>query len=186
MAIEEHYRTFSRAVTRQQVASALDSLAFERAGSWGGNEGESYEEVWAPADRKSAVNYVEDAVAELPFVCVRQPSDADLLSRLTDLLDLDRPEELLAFAQGDPPADTLVTTLYKIAITFAEYDPRAANLLGGAAARHPDPNVQGAALECIAYRAWPLMKPVVEAIAATSADDRLSSHAKRILDRWPK
>lgn len=184
MAIEEYYRCFAKAPGRQAFAAAMAMAGFSRADAWGG-EGENYEEVWAPEDRASAVNYVEDLVAQMPWLCIRQQAGADLLESLTLQLDLDRPEELIAFAQSDPPDDALVETLYKIAITYPDYDPDAANILGGAAARHPSHKVRGAALEAIAYRAWPLMKPAVEALAALGEDAGLRDHARAILSRWP-
>ena len=184
MAIEEYYRCFAKAPDRHAFAGLMEKFGFTRFDAWGGGA-ENYEEVWAPADKASAVNYVEDVIAQLPYLCIRQQSGGLLLDALTEHVKLETPEELIAFAKTDPPNNVLVETLYKIAITFPEYDAAAANILGGAAARHPLRTVRGAALEAIAYRAWPLMRPAVEALSASADDAGLRDHAREILGRWP-
>jgi len=95
------------------------------------------------------------------------------------------PGELLERAWKDLPREEMIDTLFRIAITFVDFDEEAAEVLSDRAVNHPDANVRAAALQSIGIRAWPEMRQVVEHVAGGSKSD-LQKIAEEILDRWPE
>jgi hypothetical protein len=185
MAVLQSYRVLESGVTRALLDETLREMGLERRNISEGREpSKHYEEVWSNADATTVINYVEDAFSGQRYVSIRENSDGDVLADFTRRLATYWPGELLEQVYWDLPRAQMVDVLFRIAITFLDFDPDAATALADKALEDKDPNVRAAAVQAIALRAWPEMRPIVQQIAE-GAPSGVRDVAAGVLERWP-
>jgi|ERR1051326_8318867 hypothetical protein len=182
---ETFYRVLGRGVTRKLFAKTARGLGLSKHDTWkptGKNE--AYEEVWATPDKTSAINYVEDPVSDLSYAHFRG-ADADrLLTEFTRRLSTFWPEELIERAYTMEEHDEQVENLYRLAITFPEYNEEVFEIFEGVATQAEQPALRLAALDAMSYHRWPQSRAVVERLAREDKDEDVRNHAKNLLTLW--
>lgn len=186
MTIVRSFRVLDDAVSYPLLVEALEEMGLqchERLGVDGTSE--TREEVWANKAGTVAINYVEDAFSGQRYVSIREDESCAVLEDFTRRVMVYWPGELLERVWMDLPREEMIDTLFRVAITFVEFEEDAAEALFDKAINHPDPNVRAAALQSIGLRAWPEMRQVVEHVASGPKSD-MQELAQKILDRWPE
>lgn len=185
MAVLQSYRVVESGVTRELLDETLREMGLQRRNPWdGADPSEHYEEVWSNADGTTVINYVEDSFSGQRYVRIRENSDGKVLEDFTRRLATYWPGELLEDVYSDLPRAQMIDVLFRIAITFSDFDPDAATALADKALGDDDPNVRAAAVQAIALRAWPEMRPIVKQIAE-GPPSGVRDVAAGVLERWP-
>ena len=179
---EAVFRVLPPDARRAKFAKVATELGFTQAHVWEpGPDRRDYEEAWATADQKRAVNYVEDTASEEAFLSFR---GHDLVRTVFDFCSALRcftPSELLKKAHSKSSNDEHVDNLFRLAITFPRYDPEVWETFARFAVEPKSPLLRRAALAAISYRSWPESYRVVEHVAANDSDPSVRQHASELL-----
>jgi hypothetical protein len=145
----------------------------------------AYEQVWATADRTSAINYLEDPISGLHYLSIRGTLASRLVTKLAKRLDVYDEEDLLEHAATATTLEEQVRALNQVAIGFVDYHPAAMELLEGYATSAPLPQLRAAAVNAMGFRAWPQFRPVLEQVAAQDPDEGVRRRAASMLPFVP-
>ena len=169
-------------VTREDFEKAAADLGFVQHETRPGDGARrAYEQVWATPDRTTAVNYLEDPLAGMNYLCLRGAHLDNFEPEFAERLDNYSPEEVLELAAGAKSHDKQVASLFRIAITFPEYEPEAFRIVEAYATQPPDPLLREAAVDAMGFRGWPEFVPLLERIAAQDPAVNVRQHAQEIL-----
>lgn len=144
-------------------------------------EREPFEEVWVDAGRTHAVHYIDDPVSGTRHLRLRGPELDTLLRRVVGPLPIYPPDELIEDARGPLTEQEAIATLFRLAVTFAVFEPRVQELFR-AYLRHPRPLVRKAADQALGYRAWPSSVPLIGEAAARESDPGAKAFAERLFE----
>jgi hypothetical protein len=182
---EEVCRVLDEGATRESLAKALGELGLVRQNVWeAAGEKEAYEEVWSTPDKTRAINYVEDPLSGMSYVCLRGANVTELTGDFLRKVSCFWPEELLEVAYDPEDENEQVDNLYRLAITFPEYDEQVFEIFEGIATNAPQAKLRLAALDAMGYHTWPESRAVVERVAREDDDAKVKLAAKRILPLW--
>lgn len=173
------------AVSRDLFARTMSELGFSKHNVWepAGPRG-VYEEVWTNKAQTLAVHYVEDPVLSMSFIWVRGSNIDPLVSELANEISLFYPEELIERAYITKDHNEQVDNLYRLAITFPKYDPQVYEIFKRYATEPPNQLLRQAALNAMAYRAWPELRAVVETATKEDESDEVRQTATELLPVW--
>ncbi|HZH92118.1 MAG TPA: hypothetical protein VEX70_16090 [Pyrinomonadaceae bacterium] len=172
-------------VTRELFEETAAELGLTKQGTWEPKgEKEAYEQVWTTPDMMRAINYVEDPFTGMNYVHFRGSDLEELIEDFTDKLATYGPGELVERAYTTDEHDEYVHNLYRLAITFAEYDQEVFVIFENVATEAPHPKLRLAALDALAFRRWPQSRAVVERVGREDDDEGVKGAAQRLLTLW--
>lgn len=182
---ESVHRVLRGGVTRELFEETAAELGLVKQNTWEPKgEREAYEQVWTTPDKTRAINYVEDPFTAMRYVHFRGPELEDFIEEFTNKLATYWPDELIERAYTTEEHDEYARNLYRLAITFAEYDPEVFAIFEGVANEAPHPKLRLAALDALAFRTWPQSRAVVERVAREEKDEEVKQSAQRLLTLW--
>jgi hypothetical protein len=167
--------------TREDFEAVAAQLGLVQHRVTPGDERRAYEQVWATPDQATAVHYLEDPLVGLPYLSLRGGDLQHYITAFVRHLEVLDGEDALEMAEGALQPGTQVEAIAHLAVTFPEYDPRAFSLFWGYATRAPDPVVREAAVNNMAYHAWPEFIPLLERIVAEDPEENVRRRAREIL-----
>lgn len=178
-------RVLNEDATRAIVAKTLRGLGLVRQNVWEpAGKKEAYEEVWATQDKTRAVNYVEDPLSAMSYVCFRGADVTELTADFMRKVACFWPEELLETAYEPESLKDQVDNLYRLAITFPEYDPEVFEIFEGAVTDAEHSKLRLAGLDALSYHTWPESRELVESVARDDSDKKVKEAAERLLTLW--
>jgi hypothetical protein len=142
------------------------------------------QEVFGNAERTVGVHYIEDGLAEMPYIQVAGPQ-AEHFARLIEAnLPVYSPDEVLAAWDSASSIEDKIDALLRVGLaanatpspTYVERIR--AGLLDAA------PEVRSAALTAYSYHPWNELRDVVERIGRQDADEDARERARVIVDAW--
>ena len=173
-----------RSVTRADFEGAAADVGLRRHDTWPGDGArKAYQQVWVNKHRTAAVNYLEDPLIGGAYVALRGDQDeiASLTRELAMRLDLYDQDDAIELAVGARSRDVQVDAIYRVAVVFPKYDPRAFQIFETYATNAPDALLREAAVNAMAYRSWPEFAPLLEKIAANDASTEVRELASQVL-----
>lgn len=172
-------------VTRELLEETAAELGLTKQHTWEPKgEREAYEQVWTTPDRARAINYVEDPFTGMSYVHFRGLDLDDLIEEFTTKLATYWPEELIERAYTTEDYDEYARNLYRLAITYAEFNPEVFAIYEGVATEAPTPQLRLAALDALAFRTWTESRAVVERVGREDEDETVRQAAQRLLTLW--
>jgi hypothetical protein len=144
------------------------------------------QEIFTDADNAVGIHYVEDGMAELPYVQVSGPR-VDYYSKLIiDNLPVYSGDELLAAWDSASSIDEKIDAILRLGVTAATEptEPYLSRLRR--ALEDPAPEVRSAALVAFSYHPSDALRSVVERIRSEDSDDDARQRAQVILDTWDR
>lgn len=142
---------------------------------------QAYEQVWATDDRATAVNYLEDPLVSLSYLSIRGADRDKLASKFARKMETYDPEWALELAAGAVKPETQLEAISRLAVIFPSHDPAAFEVFKAYATAAPNPVLREAAVNAMAYRAWPEFLPLLEQIAREDPSDNVRMRANEIL-----
>lgn len=142
------------------------------------------QEIFTDIDDTVGIHYVEDGMAELPYVQVSGPR-MDYYSRIiTQNLPVYSEAELFAAWDAANSADEKIDAILRLGITADSQptEPYLHRIRQGL--EDPAPEVRSAALVAFSYHPWDELKAVVERIRDEDPDDDAQKRARVLLDTW--
>jgi hypothetical protein len=140
-----------------------------------------FEDVWATADQRTAIHYVDDPRYEARFLWIRGERLRELLHEASKYLAFFDDEELLDDAGKVVTLGNGMRAIYRIGIGFPEYHPGAYQVFA-AYLQHTHPEMRKAAVKAIAYHLWPESQALLADEVSTEVDPEVRAYATDILE----
>jgi hypothetical protein len=153
-----------------------------------GGDQRAYEQVWltpnvvAPTED---VHYIEDSIPNFPYLVVGGVDPSRLAARLAERISVYTPDELLNSALDASTHNDQVRAINRLAIGFVNFDPTAYTIIMTFALQAQNPVLREAAVNAIAFRAWPHFRPLLERIVAEDPAENVRRKAALLLAHWP-
>lgn len=148
----------------------------------------AYEQVWVTPNvvaPTTGVHYFEDPIPNFPYLVVSGADVHHIASLLAERLPVYTPDELLNSALDASTHNDQVRAINRLAIGFVNFDPSAYTIIMTFALQAQNPLLREAAVNSIAYRAWPHFRPLLERIVAEDPAENVRRKATLLLAHWP-
>lgn len=180
------YRVLHPSVERGKFEQLAREIGLVQHKVWEGDgKTQAYDQVWVSEDQANAVHYVEDPFTGTKFVNMIGARSRSLLHWLEALPHFTR-EELIELAEAPSTHDEKVDVLHRLAVATPEYDPEVFSIFDRAT-RLPDaPLLREAAVNALAYHAWPELAPLLERLIDSDPDEKVRARAARLLAQLRK
>jgi hypothetical protein len=140
-----------------------------------------YELVYSDAAREKWLHYVDDFVAEMPYLVVAGRHFAETAEQVAEEFPVYADSDLLTWAEAaSDPHEVALSCRYVAVTAPTEFDPEFfAALLRGL--RHTEATVRAACIHACAYPGWPEFEPVLKEIEQEDPDPRVRTIARQLL-----
>jgi hypothetical protein len=144
------------------------------------------QEIFTDPDETVGIHYVEDGLAELPYIQVSGPR-LDHFSRLiAESLPVYSEDEIFSTWDTASAMDDKIDAILRVGVV-SEPEPSEPYLSRiRQAIEDPAPEVRAAGLVAFSYHPWDALKPLVEKIRDADPDDDARERARVILDIWTR
>jgi hypothetical protein len=144
------------------------------------------EEIFGDIDRTVGIHYIEDGLAEVPYIQIAGPRAEYFTQLITQALPFYSEEELFATWDTARSLEDKIDAILRLGVASDTqpsdpYLTRIRQALEDAA-----PEVRSAGLVAFSYNPWDEMKPLVEKIRDEDPDADARDRARIILDTWKK
>jgi hypothetical protein len=140
--------------------------------------------TYVTPDEKSAINYVENYVLDIPHIVIRGEEQGKIAKILSASIDFYRVSELQEFIHSDPVDDEQLARaiyLFGVAAGRGESNTSYFSTLEFCLT-HPVSNVRRAAMLSVGGIGWYEFKPILENIRDNDPDPELRSYANTTLE----
>jgi hypothetical protein len=176
------YAALLRQSARDELGEAASSFGLTRRHVWEGDgEKKPYEEVWASADERTAVHYLEDPLTGVTFVRVRGAGKRTLLSDLATQVDLLGPEDAIDAAVEAETHNDRVRAVFRVAVVHPRFSSEVAEIFQAYATEESDPLLRRATLNAMGYRCWPECAELVAHVAESDSDPQVRETARQLI-----
>jgi len=173
-------------VTRLDFQKAAKAAGLEQHPAPKGDHDGGHEEVWATADKRSAVNYLEDPILGLSYIVIRGDPHGNLTHKMAETIQLFSPEEAVEFGQQEINTRPQVEAIYRLAAMFPEHDPQVLEVFRTYATKPGDPTLREATVNAMGYRRWPEFKPLLEEIEKKDDNAGVKERVRAVLALYSK
>lgn len=182
MSANDLYRVLRPDITRETFAKAATAVGLTKHSTLEGDGHKvAYEEIWVTPDQKNAVRFVDDPLTGTKFLRGQGPRRASYVRELQTKVKTYPPEEIIEQAQDAKQHDEQVQAIFRVAVTFPQFEPTAFEVFRAYATRAEDPVLRRATLNAMAYRSWKEFIPLMEEVADKDPDDEVRTTAQHLL-----
>jgi hypothetical protein len=148
----------------------------------------AYAQVWVTpsvAAPTAGVHYYEDPIPNFPYLVVSGANFQDLAARVAERVATFTRDELLDGALDAAAHNDQVRAINRLAIGFVEFDPAVWTIIATFAREAQNPLLREAAVNSVAFRAWPHYRPLLERIVVDDPSENVRQRAALLLAHWP-
>lgn len=166
----------------EQVEEALEDLGLEWDGTLEGDgQRIAHEEIWVAPDETQVVAVVACPLVNKVYLAIRGEDVEALATELHARIPTYSRAECLALASSASVHDDRVRALYRIAVTFHEFDAEAFEIFRAFSVDAPDALLREAAVDAMVYRCWSEFAPLLERIIQADPAETVRERAAAIL-----
>jgi hypothetical protein len=144
------------------------------------------EEVFGTKDHAVGVHYVEDGLADLPYIQVSGPQAERYSALITQGLSVYSEEELFSTWDAAVSSDDKIDAVVRLGVACYDQPLEPYMRRIRQALEDSDPAVRDAGLVAFSYSPWAPMKPLVQMLRAADPDAGVQYRAQLLLEAWEK
>ena len=170
-------------VGREEVAAAARKVGLVLASQLEGDDFQrlSYEEAWTSANDLASMNYIESQLLNVSYLVFRGEKAPIIIDQILAILPAYTHPEVLDLARQAGTRNDQVRGLYRLAVMFPNFQQDAFDIFAAFATQAQTALLREAAVDAMAYRAWPQFIPLLEKILASDVADNVRQRAEDVL-----